>query len=162
MVPALSTCVADLTTYEVVAQANPGETLTVLGQQGDWYLVRRGPINAWVAGWVVELIREGTDTPSAEQPDSTPQEDSEPMDKDNPPVVTPSRGEDIDTERLTLNSERSAEGLKIFMESTARLDSDLTESSGRLTYVFKDCQLVGIAWSGWEHRRLWSKEGMWV
>lgn len=134
------------TTYEVVAQANPGETLTVLGQQGDWYLVRRGPINAWVAGWVVELIREGEQIPpSAEQPDSTPQEDSEPMDKDNPPVVTPSRGEDIDTERLTLNSERSAEGLKIFMESTARLDSDLTESSGRLTYVFKDCQLVGTS-----------------
>ncbi len=134
------------TTYAVVTQANPGETLTVLGQQGDWYLVRRGAVNAWVAGWVVELIREGEQIPpSAEKPDSNPQEDNEPQDKDDPTVINPSRGEDIDAEKLILNSERSAEGLKISMESTVRLGSDLTESSGRLTYLFEDCQLVGTS-----------------
>lgn len=134
------------TTYAVVTQANPGETLTVLGQQGDWYLVRRGPINGWVAGWVVELIREGEEIPpSAEIPDSGTPDDGEPADENNPTVVNPSRSDTLGADKLTLNSERSAAGLEILMESNARLDSDLTESSGRLTYLFEDCQLVGTA-----------------
>lgn len=134
------------TAHAVVTQANPGETLTVLGQQGDWYLVRRGAVNAWVAGWVVELIREGEQIPpSAEKPDSEKPDDDGTADQDDPLVVNPSRGDASDADKLTLNSERSAEGLTIFMESNARLNSDLTESSGRLTYLFEDCQLVGIA-----------------
>ncbi|NLN86849.1 MAG: SH3 domain-containing protein, partial [Syntrophomonadaceae bacterium] len=131
------------TAHAVVTQANPGETLTVLGQQGDWYLVRRGAVNAWVAGWVVELIREGEQIPpSAEKPDSEKPDDDGTADQDDPLVVNPSRGDASDADKLTLNSERSAAGLKISMESMSRLDSDLTESSGRLTYVFEDCQLV--------------------
>ncbi len=130
------------TTYPVVGQANPGETLTVLGQQGDWYLVRRGSINAWVAGWVVELIRAGEEIPPSAEPPSTNPSDGK---TEQPPITNPSRGDTSDLEALTLNSERAAEGLKISMESTARLDSDLTQSNGRLTYVFEDCRLVGTA-----------------
>lgn len=130
------------TTYPVVGQANPGETLTVLGQQGDWYLVRRGSINAWVAGWVVELIRAGEEIPPSAEP---PAKDPSDGKTDQPPITNPSRGDTSDLEALTLNSERAAEGLKISMESTAKLDSDLTKSNGRLTYVFEDCQLAGTA-----------------
>ncbi|MDD4775136.1 MAG: N-acetylmuramoyl-L-alanine amidase [Syntrophomonas sp.] len=128
------------TTYPLVGQANPGETLTVLGQQGEWYLVRRGAMNAWVAGWVVELIREGEEMPPSAE---TRRDEPESEDQEDVPVNIPSRGDVDDLETMTLSSERSAAGLKISMESTARLESDLTETSGRLKYVFEDRQLTG-------------------
>ncbi len=127
---------AELNDSNVIGQANPGETLTVLSQYGDWYMVRRGSVNAWVAGWVVELIHEGEQVPpSAETPVVTPGEGT----GTNIPVVEPSRGSDLAS--ITLNSERSSAGLKITMDSTERLDIDLIESSGRITYTFDDSQV---------------------
>lgn len=128
---------AELNDSNVIGQANPGETLTVLSQYGDWYMVRKGSVNAWVAGWVVELIREGEQVPpSAETPVVTPEEGTGP---NISPVVEPSRGSDLAS--ITLNSDRSAEGLKITMDSSARLDMDISEDSGRITYTFKDSQV---------------------
>lgn len=126
------------TTYEVVDQASPGETLKVLMEQGDWYLVNKGDRNAWIAGWVVDLVREGDKVPSRSNSVTLPV---------NPPVTPqPEPNEQpsvISGETITISSQREAEGLKIIMESSAQLDTTLKEGSGQLTYVFADCQITG-------------------
>ncbi len=132
---------AEINDDNVIGQASPGETLTVLSQYGDWYLVRRGSLNAWVAGWVVELIHEGEVVPpSAETPLVDPTEDK----GSDSIAVNPNPGSS-DLASITLSSERAAEGLKISMDSTLKLDMKQSESSGRLTYTFKDSQIIGTA-----------------
>jgi len=56
------------TSYGVIAQANLGDQLTVLGQSTDWYNV--GLSNGgqgWVAGWLVDIQRPGAAAASAGQ-----------------------------------------------------------------------------------------------
>ncbi|MDD4171798.1 MAG: N-acetylmuramoyl-L-alanine amidase [Syntrophomonas sp.] len=129
------------TTYSVVDQAKPGETLTVLGKQGDWYLVNRGIRNAWAAGWVVELIREGEAIPPSgtipETPPATTPETPDPIPPGSEPVMS--------LETVTISSQREAEGLRITIESAAKLDSKLSETSGQLTYVLADRQISDSA-----------------
>ncbi|MFA7078614.1 MAG: stalk domain-containing protein, partial [Syntrophomonas sp.] len=120
------------TTYDVVAQANPGETLTVLGQQGNWYLVNRGERNAWVAGWIVNLIREGEAMPPGVKPPVV-----------TPPVVNPSPDPGSQLDGLTISAQRTAEGLKIVMESGSKLKTEQSKGSGSISYEFADCQIIG-------------------
>lgn len=122
------------TTYDVVAQANSGETLRVLGQQGNWYLVNRGERNAWVAGWVVNLIREGEAMPPGVKPPVV-----------TPPVVNPSPDPGSQLDGLTISTQRTAEGLKIVMESGTKLKTEQSKGSGSISYEFTDCQIIGTA-----------------
>ncbi len=141
---------AEINDDNVIGQASPGETLTVLSQYGDWYLVRKGSLNAWVAGWVVELIHEGEVVPpSAETPEADPAEDK----GSDPPAANPAPGSS-DLASITLSSERAAEGLEISIESTVKLNMKKSENNGRLTYTFKDSQIIGTTsfekWLGTE------------
>ncbi len=42
------------TNHEIVGKALPGQPLTVVGREGDWYRVRLGDgMTAWIAAWLV-------------------------------------------------------------------------------------------------------------
>jgi N-acetylmuramoyl-L-alanine amidase len=48
------------TFYEVVGKAGKGEQMSVIKQLDGWYQVNRAGQNAWVAGWIVEVVWGGT------------------------------------------------------------------------------------------------------
>jgi len=121
------------TSYAVVDTAGPGETLKVLGQQNDWYLVNRGARNAWVAGWVVALVHKGEDIPAAaEPPPVNPPEEGRPT-----PDPTPLPGGPT----LSVSTQRTGDGIKVIMESAAKSNPTVNKSSGQMTYNFKDLQV---------------------
>lgn len=115
----------------VVSSANYGERLDVLNESSGWYQVNRDGAKVWVAGWLVDVVREGE--PSA-APESSPVADPEPE-----PAATASLA------GLTLTSERSADGLAIIMESGQKLDPDIDRSSGQVIYNFANRKIEGTA-----------------
>ena len=128
------------TSYETLDTVATGETLSVLAEKDGWFQVSRAGRTGWVAGWVVDVIREGND-PSAEVPvigtgpDSEPEKEpvSEPVKPDKP-------GEDV----VWLSSAIDAGGLHIFMESGSKLNSKPVEKSASIKYTFKDKQIEGL------------------
>ncbi|MFZ5632615.1 MAG: N-acetylmuramoyl-L-alanine amidase [Bacillota bacterium] len=46
---------APTTASSIVGKAGQGESLEVLGKQGDWYRVKKNGVTCWVAGWLVEI-----------------------------------------------------------------------------------------------------------
>ena len=49
-------------TYEILKTVTKGETLTVLETSGDWYRVKSGRTEGWVASWLVEQSSSSTNT----------------------------------------------------------------------------------------------------
>lgn len=43
------------TACAIVGKALRGQSLEVLGKQGDWYQVRKDGVTCWIAGWLVEV-----------------------------------------------------------------------------------------------------------
>lgn len=114
------------TSYNLVDTVEPGQTLKVLQQQGDWYQVANGGNNAWVASWVVTPIytNEQTTDPGTSTP-TTP--------------TQPAAG----LNSLTLSSERTSDGVKIYMASTVKLQTTKTSTTNQVNYTFADQQITG-------------------
>jgi len=112
------------TTYAIIGSAISGETLPVVAQQNDWYQVSRGGTRVWVAGWVVNPVTsvQATDPPVV--PDPVPE-----------PVK--------ELEGLTLSSQRTADGLRIMMESAVKLDKTISKTTNQVSYVFANRQIEG-------------------
>ncbi len=117
------------TSYNLVGTASPGTTLAVLNSQSDWYQVNNGGSTAWIAGWVVNLIYEDDQIP-------------DPVTPETPTPTEPVSG----SNNLTLYSQRSSDGVKIYMESAVKLQATKTSTSNQICYTFADQQIVGTAY----------------
>lgn len=118
------------TTYDTVDSVNQGERLAILNERDGWYQVSRGGRTAWVASWVVDLDEKEA-LPSGDPiTDPKPELPSKP-EKPGPGVIW-----------LSLKADEN--GLQIVMESGAKLDADIRESSGKVIYEFKDRQIEGL------------------
>jgi N-acetylmuramoyl-L-alanine amidase len=124
------------TSYNLVGSAGPGKTLAVLSNQGDWYQVKNGGSTAWVAGWVVTLIYDGEQTPDPVTP-TTPATPTTPT-----TPTEPASGSDS----MTLYSQRSSDGVKIYMESAVKLQTTKASSSNQVCYTFEDQKITGTAY----------------
>ncbi|MDD4561996.1 MAG: N-acetylmuramoyl-L-alanine amidase [Syntrophomonadaceae bacterium] len=120
------------TTYDAVDSASQGEKLAILAQRDGWYQVSRGGRTAWVAGWVVYLDGEGNEPLSPEKPIEEPKPESPPKPQKPSPGV------------IWLSLDADENGLQIVMESGAKLDADIRESSSTVTYEFKNRQIEGL------------------
>ncbi len=120
------------TSYDTVDSVNQGEKLTILTERDGWYQVSRGGRTAWVAGWVVDVDGEGNEPLPSEEPTEEPK-----------PAI-PSKSEKPGPGVMWLSLNTDENGLQIVMESGARLDADIRESSGKVIYEFKDCQIEGL------------------
>jgi N-acetylmuramoyl-L-alanine amidase len=117
-------------TYDTVDRVNQGEKLAILAERDGWYQVSRGGRIAWVAGWVVDL--DGEESLPSKNPIEEPKPELPPKpEKPGPGVIW-----------LSLKSDEN--GLQIVMESGAKLDADIRETSGKVIYEFKDCQIEGL------------------
>lgn len=118
------------TAYDTVDSARQGEKLPVLAQRDGWYQVSRGGRNAWVAGWVVDIDWEDTQTTPPDEPVEEPKPEPKP-EKPGPGAMW-----------LSLNADEN--GVQIRMDSGAKLDANIKESSGKVTYEIKDCKIEGL------------------
>lgn len=118
--------------YDAIDSAHQGEKLAILAERDGWYQVSRGGRTAWVAGWVVDVDGEGNEPLPPGEPTEEPKPTIPPKpEKPGPGVIW-----------LSLNADEN--GLQIAMDSGARLDADIRESSGKVIYEFKDCQIEGL------------------
>ena len=122
----------DLHYLHAVDSASRGEQLAILAQRDGWYQVNRGGRTAWVPGWAVDVDGEGNEPLPAENPTVEPKPEPPPKpEKPGPGVIW-----------LSLNTGEN--GLEIAMESGARLDVDIKESSNTVIYEFKNRQIEGL------------------
>ena len=117
-------------TYDTVDSVNQGEKLAILAERDGWYQVSRGGRTAWVAGWVVDLDDEEA-LPSGDPVADIKPELPPKQEKPGPGIIW-----------LSLKADEN--GLQIVMESGAKLDADIRESSGKVIYEFKDRQIAGL------------------
>lgn len=116
------------TTYDTVDSVKQGEKLAILAERDGWYQVSRGGRTAWVAGWVVDVDGEG----------------NEPLPIEEPKPELPPKPEKPGPGVIWLSLRADENGLQIVMESGAKLDADIRESSGKVIYEFKDRQIEGL------------------
>ncbi|MFA7148421.1 MAG: N-acetylmuramoyl-L-alanine amidase [Syntrophomonadaceae bacterium] len=120
------------TTYDVIDSVNEGEKLPIVAERDGWYQVSRGGRAAWVAGWVVNLAWEENEPLPPQEPVEEP--------KPEPPPKPEKPGPGV----IWLSFSKNENGLQICMESGAKLDANIRESSSKVTYEFKDCQIEGL------------------
>ena len=120
------------TTYDTIDSANEGEKLPILAERDGWYQVSRGGRAGWVAGWVVNL--------AWEENEPLPQEETVEEPKPEPPP----KPEKPDPGVIWLSFSKDQTGFQVRMESGAKLDANIQESSSKVTYEFKDCQIEGL------------------
>ncbi len=120
------------TTYDTIESANEGEKLPILAERDGWYQVSRGGRPAWVAGWVVNLAWEENEPLPPEEPVEEP--------KPEPPPKPEKPGPGV----IWLSYNKDENGLQIRMESGAKLDANIRESSSKVTYEFKECRIEGL------------------
>lgn len=111
----------------LVGSAKYGDRLKVLDNRDGWYQVSWNGKNVWVAGWLVDVVREGD--PSAAPVSS--------------PVIDPTPVPEVTLVGLTISSERIGEGLRIIMESGQKLSPDIDKSPGQLRYEFANRKIEG-------------------
>jgi N-acetylmuramoyl-L-alanine amidase len=117
-------------TYDTVDSVNQGEKLAILAEREGWYQVSRGGRTAWVAGWVVDLDDEEALSSGDPIADLKPE--------------LPPKPEKPGSGVIWLSLKADENGLQIVMESGAKLDADISESSGKVIYEFKDRQIEGL------------------
>ncbi|MBP8819718.1 MAG: N-acetylmuramoyl-L-alanine amidase [Syntrophomonadaceae bacterium] len=120
------------TTYDIIDSANEGDKLPILAERDGWYQVNRGGRPAWVAGWVVNLAWEENEPLPPEEPVEEPKPEPPPKPEKPDPGV------------IWLSFSKDENGLEIRMESGAKLDAKIRESSSKVTYEFKECQIEGL------------------
>jgi N-acetylmuramoyl-L-alanine amidase len=120
------------TTYDIIDSVNEGEKLPIVAERDGWYQVSRGGRPAWVAGWVVNLAWEENEPLPPEEPIEEP--------KPEPPPKPEKPGPGA----LWLSYSKDENGFQIRMDSGAKLDADIRESSSKVTYEFKDRQIEGL------------------
>ncbi|NLX02292.1 MAG: SH3 domain-containing protein [Syntrophomonadaceae bacterium] len=114
------------TTYDIIDTVNQGEKMPILAEKDGWYQVNCKGRAAWVAGWLVDLAWEENQTLPPEEPVEEPKPD-----KPGPGVIW-------------LSFTKDESGLQIRMDSGAKLEADIKETSTRVTYEFKDRQIEGL------------------
>lgn len=108
------------TGFDKISDASAGEMLAVVAEQDGWFQVSRGGSLAWIAGWLVEM---------PEQPDLEEE-------------VTP-RPAVGDDKLVWYYSSRDADGLKINIESGARLERQFKENNNELVFTVMGRNLKG-------------------
>lgn len=108
------------TGFAKISAASAGEMLPVVGEQDGWFQVSRGGSLAWIAGWLVEMPG---------RPD-----DSE--DVPLPPAVG-------DDKLVWYYTSKDKDGLRINIESGARLGCHLDENNNNLVYTVMGRSLKG-------------------
>ena len=117
-------------TYDTVDSVNQGEKLAILAERDGWYQVSRGGRTAWVASWVVDL----------DEREALPSGD--PITDPKPEL--PPKPEKPGSGVIWLSLKADENGIQIVMESGAKLDADIRESSGKVIYEFKGRQIEGL------------------
>lgn len=120
------------TTYDIIDSVNEGEKLPILAERDGWYQVSRGGRPAWVAGWVVNLAWEENEPLPPEEPVEEP--------KPEPPPKPEKPGAGV----IWLTYSKDEKGLRINMDSGAKLDANIKESNSKVTYEFKGRQIEGL------------------
>lgn len=113
----------------LVGSANYGERFEVVDESKGWYAVKRNGQKVWIAGWLVDVVREG-------EPSAAPE---------TSPVVEPTKPSTVTLVGVTITSERTAEGLRIIMESGQKLSPVIDEYSDRVVYKFSNRKIEGPA-----------------
>lgn len=122
---------APSTSAAKIDTALQGETLVVLAAKDGWYQVTHGSITAWVASWVVEAasLPEETD-PEPPTPDSSDPSD---QNSDNEPQ-----------DALHLSRTREADGIRVVISSDVKMDPDIEQKSGSVSYKFSGRKVAGL------------------
>lgn len=131
--------------YDKIDEAQTGEKLVILDEKNGWYQVSRGAKRGWLAGWVIDVaweegepIIDPEDSSADDRPGSS---DSDISDPDQEIITKPEKpSEDV----IWLSSSRDETGIKITMESGARLKADIKETRSKITYEFEDRNVEGL------------------
>lgn len=113
----------------LAGSAKYGDRLKVLDNQNGWYQVSWNGEKVWVAGWLVDVVREG-------EPSAAP---------DSSPIADPTPAPSVTLAGLTISSEKTTAGLRIVMDSGKKLSTDMDEYSTRVVCKFADRQIEGPA-----------------
>jgi len=125
------------TAHNKVASAEKGEKLAVLADQDGWYQVSRGGTTAWVASWVVNVAWEENE-PINPVTDPEEEETNETL---TPSIRPPVLGDD----EMWLSIQKSAEGIKLKIESGSRIYADIDENGSQVTYDFTRRKILNAA-----------------
>lgn len=108
------------TGFAKISAASAGEMLPVVGEKDGWFQVSRGGSLAWIAGWLVEMP-------------------GQPDDAEDVPL-SPAVGDD---KLVWYYTSKDKDGLRINIESGARLGSHLDENNNNLVYTVMGRSLKG-------------------